>query len=310
MEAWWEIYRSSHRMVGISAYHEDTLVALVPMVVDRTDTLRMLGYGASDYTDVLLDPEHLQLVPQLKEAIRQHDWHRFDLEHLHEDSPLLREAGLLDGFLEPELPAPNYQFGCHEQDIKLAKKKSLKRHYNYFRRNGEVEFCVLQKDEEVQPLLEDFFAQHIARRKLLGDESQFLDERQGDFYRALTRSLSAAGYLRFAVVRHHGRPIAYHFGFEYEKTLYWYKPTFLAALSQHSPGEVLLKLLIERCLEDGIRELDFTIGGESFKYRFSNHERHVYRLTGYRSSASSALHVLNRKARKLLSSTLTRVRND
>ena len=62
--------------------------------------------------------------------------------------------------------------------------------------------------------------------------------------------------------------------------------------------------VIERCIEDGVRELDFTIGGESFKYRFANHERHVYRLTGYRSSTSSALHALNRRSRKLLRDTL------
>jgi CelD/BcsL family acetyltransferase involved in cellulose biosynthesis len=94
--------------------------------------------------------------------------------------------------------------------------------------------------------------------------------------------MAPTGYLRFAVVSLDGEAIAYHLGFECNGRFIWYKPTFEVALARHSPGEVLIKFLLEDAAARGLLEFDFGPGEEAFKYRFSNSTRsirsaHVYR---------------------------------
>jgi CelD/BcsL family acetyltransferase involved in cellulose biosynthesis len=70
-------------------------------------------------------------------------------------------------------------------------------------------------------------------------------------------------------------PIAYHFGFELDGVLTWYKPSFDPELQQRSPGEVLIKLLLDDALARDLDEFDFTVGSEAFKFRFANLIRQV-----------------------------------
>ena len=76
------------------------------------------------------------------------------------------------------------------------------------------------------------------------------------------------------------RPIAYHFGFVSDKRLLWYKPSFDPSIRKGSPGVVLIRHLIGYARQHNLAELDFTIGAEPFKDRFSSGTRYVdtYRI--------------------------------
>lgn len=87
----------------------------------------------------------------------------------------------------------------------------------------------------------------------------------------------------FSVVELDGRAVAFHYGFEYGGALIWYKPSFDLSYSAQSPGLLLIRELIRDSLEQGREEVDFTIGGESFKSRFANAERSVDFVALYNS---------------------------
>ena len=78
--------------------------------------------------------------------------------------------------------------------------------------------------------------------------------------------------------------IAFHFGFLYNKKFLWYKPSFDVRLAKHSPGEVLLKELLEYAYARGCEEFDFSIGEEPFKKRFANILRKNYSYKIFKSS--------------------------
>jgi CelD/BcsL family acetyltransferase involved in cellulose biosynthesis len=99
----------------------------------------------------------------------------------------------------------------------------------------------------------------------------------------MVETLAPTGYLRFSVVSLDGRPIALHLGFECNGRFIWYKPTFDVALARHSPGEVLIKYLLEDAHARGLLEFDFGPGEEAFKYRFSNYARAISSIHVYRS---------------------------
>ncbi|MDH3599486.1 MAG: GNAT family N-acetyltransferase, partial [Candidatus Tectomicrobia bacterium] len=178
--------------------------------------------------------------------------------------------------------APTHIFGDPVADQKLVKKNDMRLRYNYYRRNGELEFKNCTTVEDIMVYLELFFRQHTRRRTLTDIPSQFLDERQRIFYTEMVQRLAPSGYLLFSVLLFNQTPIAFHIGFEYDNRLLYYQPTFNVDYVKKSPGIVLLKFLLEYALERNVAEFDFSIGEEPYKYRFANdarvnHEVRVFR---------------------------------
>jgi CelD/BcsL family acetyltransferase involved in cellulose biosynthesis len=298
--AWWEVHGEQHELALLEAREGGRLVGIAPLVVDREGVLRFMGYGASDYLDLLVEGARRDILDALASAMRAIEWKRMLLEQVHEGSPLVTCALVIPSYVESQQPAPSYRFRHDDSDRQLANKKSLKRHYNYFQRSGAITFDVLSEAPAVEPHLENFFAQHVARRGLTDAPSKFSDDRERAFYRKLTQYLGSSGHLRFSVLGFGDEVLAYHFGFEFDGTLYWYKPTFNVGFEKHSPGEVLLKLIIEDCIERDLDELDFTIGKEAFKYRFANQERTVFRVAGFRSRTRLFIERKQRELRRRL----------
>ncbi|MCK4585932.1 MAG: GNAT family N-acetyltransferase, partial [Gammaproteobacteria bacterium] len=111
--------------------------------------------------------------------------------------------------------------------------------------------------------------------------SLFLSERNKEFYRLLAKMLLPQKKLLFSVIKYNGTPLSYHFGFDYNSSLIWYKPSYSREYSKKSPGVLMIRYLINYALDNNRSELDFTIGDESFKKRFTNSERYNSTLIIY-----------------------------
>ena len=98
---------------------------------------------------------------------------------------------------------------------------------------------------------------------------------------ALTQYASPAGWLRFTRIEADGRPIAFHFGLAYHGGFMWYKPAFAIDLARHSPGEVLLRQLLLRAIDERAHTFDFGLGDEPFKQRFATHTQTVRNFVLY-----------------------------
>ena len=139
-----------------------------------------------------------------------------------------------------------------------------------------------------------------------GSPSQFLDPAQQVFYRELVRGAFRHGWLRFDVVLFNGAPLAFHFGFEYQRRFIWYKPTFDVQFASRSPGEVLIKFLLDDAIRKGLEEFDFAVGSEAFKYRFANRIRTNVRLIAFRSIGDYWVHRGIRRGKTILKKLLRR----
>lgn len=300
--SWWKAFGEKYQLRVLLAEAAGELVGIAPLMLS---TQRLLGQrrrvlefiGAplgSDYCDFITDQAQPEVLPLLLQWLVEHDqqWEVLKLADIPGSSPTLE---MLPVFFQQRgyrsdkrvlYEAPTRLFGDPVADQALLNKKSLRRHSNYFRRNGQLEFKNCRSSEEITPHLELFFEQHIQRRALTDSPSQFLDERQRTFYRELVQQLAPTGALLFSIVLYNQRPLAFHLGFEYDSRIIWYKPTFDVNYTKHSPGEVLLKYLLQYALDRGASEFDFTIGEEAFKYRFANHVRLNYGIRVFRHSTS------------------------
>ena len=115
--------------------------------------------------------------------------------------------------------------------------------------------------------------------------SLFNDARQGLFFTKLTEAADATNWLRFTVVLFNDNPVAFHFGFTYNKSFLWYKPTFDISMAKQSPGEVLLKQLLTYAIDNGLTNFDFGLGNEAFKQRFATHNFMVQNIGMYPSKS-------------------------
>lgn len=278
--AWWRAYGSAYSLRVLAIREGNRLVGLLPLV-SQGRTLQFLGTFHNDYNDLLCAPHNKSSV--LEAALQGtmgllSPGDRCELESLPEDSSIVTQYRQLAApdhrrlHLSHAAFCPRIVFSPESDSLlqSLLHKKSLRRHENSLRRLGELRFRHLEDREEIKHHLPALFHQHMVRRERAGDTSIFTDQRARSFYVFLVEELDPRTVLRFAVLELDGRPIAYHFGFEMNNVFLWYKPTFDPQFFEFSPGEVLIKRLLEYVGSRGVRIFDFTVGNEAFKTRFAN----------------------------------------
>jgi CelD/BcsL family acetyltransferase involved in cellulose biosynthesis len=318
--SWWQTYGARYEplLVTVSDGHHTKGVA--PLYVDETAVgnrvIRFVGDGRADYCD-LLAGDDVNTVAAMVKGLRDYpDWDIVDLGSIPSESPsvavlksLCEDAGLhvsvYDQFVCPTLLVRGHECAAR----RILDKPSLRRRQNYFERLGRLSFRDLRSASDIEPYLDAFFDQHTARWSQTDTPSLFQEAANRTFYRDLMSRLDGTGWLLFSLVEFDDQPIAFHYGFDYNDSLLWYKPSFDPAFAARSPGLVLVRHLIRRVLEDGRRELDFTIGDEPFKRRFTNLLRKTVNIQIFRSQA---LYVFERSRRGVIAAVrraVTKVRN-
>jgi CelD/BcsL family acetyltransferase involved in cellulose biosynthesis len=274
--AWWKTFGRGELLL-ITAERDGKVVALAPLFTEA-GMIYFVGSGGSDYLNFIGDisePEILDaLLVEVKRRVR--NFIGFVFYHVPDSSETgwrLRQAAERLGlkcFEEGSQIAPALEMGVDKKNaVEAANKKSLVRHERFFARDGQLKVEHLAAGEKILPQLDEFFAQHIGRWADTASPSLFNDETQKQFYRQLARTAAAAGWLRFTRLEWQGRAIAFHFGFCHRGNFLWYKPTFAIDLAYRSPGEVLLRQLLLKAMEEKAHKFDFGLGDEAFKSRFA-----------------------------------------
>ena len=257
------------------------LVAAAAFAVRGGDA-SLLGDGTADILDLIIDAElddddAAQLSYALLDALVSAlpNLRALHLRHVPIESGTPERLAAAQGLHQvvTRYPiAPTMEMDVVEWALR---KKSLRRHTNRLAREGQVELVSSSAADDVLPRLEVLFDQHRRRCAEAGRVSQFQAAHERRFFRHLTTRLGAAGYLRFVELRLDGAPIAMHFGSHFCGRYLWYKPAFDPDYGHLSPGEVLLRYLLQEARAEHAREFDFGVGDEAFKSRFSTRERQL-----------------------------------
>jgi CelD/BcsL family acetyltransferase involved in cellulose biosynthesis len=284
--AWWRIFSQGKSLLVVCCYDRE-LRAILPLYFD-SGMIYAVGTG-SDYIDIIGRVSEDELTAMLRAAMDAVSGPLgFQFYHVPAESPttvMLAAAAKRVGmafFEEQRWLCPFLDIEAdHKTAVGSCSKKSLIRHERFFRRRGELRFEDITTPDDIESHLQELFDQHIDRWGATDSPSLFLADEQKAFYRELVRSVGANRWIRFTRVLWDGRPIALHFGFQYKAKFLWYKPSFDISLAKHSPGEVLLKHMLEVAVSDQFDRFDFGLGDEAFKKRFANRERHVVTLGLY-----------------------------
>lgn len=290
--SWWSTYGDRYEPLFLTVSDGTSTCGVAPLMVEQGPTgrvVRFVGDGRADYCDLLARSDWTTVAAIVRGLKDYGRWDVLELTNVPSHSTtvgmlraLCQDAGfgvmVHDHFVCPTLLIRGHERAAH----RILSKPSLRRRINYFERIGRLTFRDLTESAEIEAHLESFFAQHIARWSRQSTPSLFQDEVNQAFYRELTRRMQDTGWLLFTQVELDGRPIAMHYGFDYDDGVIWYKPSFDPMFAGGSPGLVMVRHLIDRAVGHGRRELDFTIGDEPFKQRFTNHVRKTVHVQVFR----------------------------
>jgi CelD/BcsL family acetyltransferase involved in cellulose biosynthesis len=318
-EAWWSCFGAEHSLFMLVVRDASIIVGFAPFMLRRAGWMRQLefaGSGNSDYQDFVLPTRKAEAMAVICRKLRAESrrWDRLALTNVPQSSSTLREfaavatANGLRIVEEARVACPALVLNDEAHTARrMIDKYSLRRPLNWFSKRGDVQFRNVRNADEVAKLLPVFFEQHRRRWNSIGKPSLFGDPRQERFYEALARALSARGWLQFSVVEFNGVPIAFHFGFDYQDCVTWYKPAFEIRYAEHSPGLLLMRQLIADGLERERREVDFTIGNEAFKGRFASQQRYNDYVAVYHGWIAYQLALGVRAARRFAGRVLRRL---
>jgi len=279
--AWWTAFGQTRSLFLVEVRDGDNLLALAPLMLDwsgRKRSLRFIGEGNSDYCDFIVGERKQDALIAIFDAIASwEEWDVIQLKNVPESSTTIAAVREFCGrtgkryFEANGIPCPTLIIRGHEAYARsVTRKKTIRKRHNYLKKTGDLKVFHLETVEEAFRYFDLFVGQHIKRWSGTSSPSLFLRNCTREFYWNLIKALLPRGLLLFTVLEYEGRSIAFHFGFDYGSKVIWYKPSFDTDYARLSPGTVLLKYLIEYCIDEGRDELDFTIGDEPFKGKFAN----------------------------------------
>ena len=292
IHTWWRYFGNHYELFFVTAEVDHQVVAFAPMMIDEKRTLRFIGDLNSDYLDLVIPPEHGNLLAGFIDFLSntRDQWQVIHLRniprHFQDISSLMTLSGQnrLFPWNHYSEAAPYLQIADNDDGIRtLLAKYSLRRSNRQIQKQGDVRFEVFDTNERAACNWELFARQHIRRCNRAGRSSPFSNPEYLSFLRFLYETDSCKSRVHFSGLFLNERPIAFHLGFVSRNRLLWYKPSFDIELRKGSPGIVLICHLIQYAQEHGIEELDFTIGEEPFKDRFCNEKRMIDSFRIYKS---------------------------
>lgn len=305
VRSWLEAFGDGCEQLFVVVRDNDRVTGVAPMATWRRSegrVMRFLGDGRADYCDLLVPRENREVQSAaLRTLIGDTRWDVIELNGVPSGSGTIQEvvkASRLLGchsIVERQYLCPTLLIADHEEDARrISNKPALRRTINRLKRDGCLTFHHLNTTAEIRPHLQNFFSQHVSRWARANRPSLFLAENNRCFYRQLTTNLGNTGWLLFSIVEFNGQPIAFHYGFDYDDAILWYKPSYSVAYAPRSPGLAMIRELMGYAIKQGRRELDFTVGDEAFKRRFTNHCRTTTQVRIYRDAFRYSLALASR----------------
>ena len=186
----------------------------------------------------------------------------------------------------------------------LPRRKMVRHSMNGMSREGTIRIDHARSWDKVGPMLPAFAQMHIGRFLLTGRISNQARPERRFFLAELAKLLSEPGWLVVSRMMSGNHVCAWHYGFRFHDTWFWYQPTFDSELERYSPGFCLLTRIIEEAAADsGVKVVDMGLGAEEYKDRFANKTQETSYVTLHRSATSHYREIVRYGASRLVKVT-------
>ncbi|HLW85837.1 MAG TPA: GNAT family N-acetyltransferase [Candidatus Sulfotelmatobacter sp.] len=306
----WRAYRATLCPLLFLAYDEqESLCGVVALATDPS------GAGASflcattgDYCDFVSLPEgRPALVGAVLAELRKQGIGSVALANLPADSTtsgVLRQASRDQGYF----CFARTGYVCAQVSLNLLERKKgekpvapggkrLRRLVNAMAHTAPVRFQHARSWAALEPILPEFMLAHVARFLEIGRISNLAHPKRQEFLTELARLLSERHWLVLTRLLTGEKAVAWHYGFQFRGTWFWYQPTFDSRVEHYWPGFCMLTQVIQEAAEDpAMKTLDLGLGSEAYKAKFANASRETLYVTLHDSFFSHAASVVRDRA--------------
>lgn len=318
LSCWWK-HLGKHRELRVLVAEENgKIMAIAPLMLSRYSFMNLgrmtkiefIGSPQSDYNNfVWLEHERRCLRLFVEHLAQQTDWDSLELRGVQEGTlseGLLREPSadyglnMKDGNVAicPYVELPN---SIEEFMAKLGRnmRQQVRRALRRLEADCQVGFKTHSEFDSIQRGMDRLFELHQKRWTSKGKPGAFASSAVREFHIEVARRLSEKGWLALSFLTADGETIAANYAFDYHRKRYFYQSGFDARFAAYSVGTLLHLRNIESCMAKGLREYDFTRGGEPYKLRWPTRVRKSYEIYVVRKGWFAKLRRLIMKNEKM-----------
>jgi CelD/BcsL family acetyltransferase involved in cellulose biosynthesis len=297
LREWWRHYGEDGDLAVHVAYRDGQLVGALPLCVRSRLGLRVLAFLGGSHSalaDLLVAPgEGVATGTALAGRIASSDHDFADFFGLPGGSRLMHALGDTQLKLIERAEAPVLDIEGDWDDLCRTKMSSKKRGQQRRRRRnlaklGKIEVAVARTRDELGPALEDAFELHSLRWNGRPDGSHFATPAGRRFHRAAILALADVDVARIVTLKVDGRPIAFHYFFALERTMYVHRIGFDPAAAPYSPGWLNTLDTIEIAVGEGVKRVEFLGGADRYKLELADRFEPLYEGFGLHGSLRGA----------------------
>ncbi|MFH2033469.1 MAG: GNAT family N-acetyltransferase, partial [Candidatus Margulisiibacteriota bacterium] len=242
----------------------------------------------SDYLDVIVEASSAENVFSLLIKIvflgfGKYDWIEF--KGLSEESanfPFWKEAlgDRLNPFVKAicvDLPSQGKNWDEFCSTLPKKRRNDLKRTLNLLQEEGAIRSATFTDYESIKNNLHCLVKLHKKRWGQKQGRSQFDDPETSEYYLSQAKKLAGNGWVQLTCMWHDFRLVSAALCYTYNDRYYYYLPSFNPAFSRYSPGNLLIKSLIQNAYAKGDNIFDLIKGEEEYKYSWAKNSVQLYR---------------------------------
>lgn len=275
---WWKIYGYDKELLVLLVEDGDRPIAIAPLVITRDPFNRIparkveLMYRANFIISSRKKDVVRKVMGYLKDI--EGSWDVIDFSDMEYDEEIIglfeKEAEKLGlGFLVKEGdPYPYIEIDRPWEKYWSERKPSSRRNLNRLCRrikeygDMDMEFNTYDSStlDKMNEDLEKVFALSLKSWKAKYNTAVGSTEDRRTLYKSIMELFSTKGRTEISFLKHKGRPISFCFGVTYEGVHYAFKTGYDDKYAHISPGNILLRFIIERLFNEGIVRLEFLKG--------------------------------------------------
>lgn len=314
MKNWWELKKKNKEIIAyiVQIKKDNETIGVIPLYLSdkefsnmRFRILRPIGVAHSDYLLPILSkkymPEQLLRIAIQKIYADKDNW---DCIHWG-DVP---EGSFFDLYLNKQIKEEKNKYierkkTFYSPRLKLNKnielvndnisKKFLKgiRYYERkLKREGDLVYHSVTKEEEIEPIMKRHFEFHYERWKLTDTPSIYYtspDEKQWLMNTII--SLYRSGLLYLSYLTHNEDIAAIELGMADHRTRYLFMGTINPKFLNYSVGHIIVYKLVEEALAEGYEVMDFLTGEEEYKQKWGPVNKYKFEYLLFNTTSKSSL---------------------